>query len=268
MELKAEYRVKYQKEPIRTKDYSYFVLGGDIGGTNINIGIFGVRDNRPAFLFSMHFTSQELNSLIPAIHKTIDYATKKHHLHVEKACFGATGRISANRDFGRLTNVKWDLSTKEILEKTSLKSAVLINDFEAIGYGVNLLDLNNETDIFKVKHNLHLHKELPKATKAIIGAGTGLGKSILVYSHTHEAYIPIPSEGGHEDFPAHNEFEVELLNFIRKRRNIKPAVSYEEVISGRGLEIIYLFLRSLKKFKTTPYTQKIDRSKDIDQKIK
>ena len=254
--------VRYREKPIRTKDYSCFVLGGDIGGTHTNMGIFGLRNNRPVLLFSLHFKSQELNSLIPAIHKTVECATKKHHLNVENACFGAAGRISADRDFGRLTNVKWAISTKEILEKTLLKSAVLINDFEAIGYGVNLLNLSNETDIFKVKHNLHLHKELPQATKAIIGAGTGLGKSILIYSDTHRTYIPIPSEGGHGDFPVHNEFEMELLDFIKKCRNIKHVVSYEEVISGRGVEIIYLFLRHLKKFKTTPYTQEIDKSKD------
>jgi len=39
--------------------------------------------------------------------------------------------------------------------------------------GVDLLDFNNDTGIFKVKHNLHLHKELPKATKAVVGAGPG-----------------------------------------------------------------------------------------------
>ncbi len=43
--------------------------------------------------------------------------------------------------------------------------------------GVNLLNLNNETDIFKVKHNLHLHKELPQATEAITGAETGGAKA-------------------------------------------------------------------------------------------
>lgn len=42
--------------------------------------------------------------------------------------------------------------------------------------GVNLLNLNNETDIFKVKHNLHLHQELPKASEAIAGAETGEAK--------------------------------------------------------------------------------------------
>lgn len=260
--MKVEYAIKHEREGIRNEDYSCFVLGGDIGGTHTNLGIFGVRGNRPILIFSLHFKSQELNSLIPAVEKVVDYTKKEHDIHVERACFGAAGRISADRDSGQLTNVEWDITTKEILEKTSLKSALLINDFEAIGYGINLLDLSNESDIFKIKHNPHLHNELPEATKAIIGAGTGLGKSILVYSDTHKIYVPIPSEGGHGDFPARTEFELELVNFIKKQRRIKSAVSYEEVISGRGLEILYLFLRALRGAKPTKYTLEIDESKD------
>lgn len=260
--MKVEYAIKHEREGIRNEDYSCFVLGGDIGGTHTNLGILGVRGNRPILLFSLHFKSQELNSLIPAVDRVVDYTKKEHDIHVERACFGAAGRISADRDSGQLTNVEWDITTKEILEKTSLKSALLINDFEAIGYGINLLDLSNESDIFKIKHNPHLHNELPKATKAVIGAGTGLGKSILVYSDTHKIYVPIPSEGGHGDFPAQNHLELELLDFIKKKRNIKRAVNYEEVISGRGLEVIYLFLRTLKRFGGTSYTEAIDKSKE------
>lgn len=93
-----EYAIKHEREGIRNEDYSCFVLGGDIGGTHTNLGIFGVRGNRPILLFSLHFKSQELNSLIPAVDRVVDYTKKEHDIHVERACFGAAGRISADRD--------------------------------------------------------------------------------------------------------------------------------------------------------------------------
>jgi len=43
--------------------------------------------------------------------------------------------------------------------------------------GVSLLNLNNDADISKTKHNLYLHKELPEATEAITGAETGGAKT-------------------------------------------------------------------------------------------
>jgi len=61
--------------------------------------------------------------------------------------------------------------------------------------GVNLLDLNNETDIFKVKHNLHLHKELPKATEAITGAETGGAKAHWCVQILAILASPSPAKG-------------------------------------------------------------------------
>ena len=244
------------------KEYIDFVLGGDIGGTNTNIGVSGIKNNRPVLLFSLHFKSQKLYSLIPAINETLEYAQDNHKIEITNACFGVAGPISIIHDFSKLTNVKWQVDAKEILDKTPLSSVFIVNDLEAVGYGINLLDIKNKKDIFNIKNKLNLQKELLKATKAIIGAGTGLGKSILVYEDYYGAHIPIPSEGGHGDFPVQNEFELELLNFIKNYRKIKQSISYEEVISGRGIEAIYLFLKNSGKFKITRYIEEIDKSED------
>jgi glucokinase len=258
--MNPDYKLGYHKEGIDVNDYSYFVLAGDIGGTNTNLGICGVKDEIPVLLFSLLFKTQELSSVIPAVNKTLEYAKDKHGIEINDACFGAAGAVSSNHDFCRLTNAEWGVSSKEILEKTPIESVFIINDFEAIGYGVNLLDVNNEKDIFNIKHKSDRQKELLKETKAIIGAGTGFGKSILVYEKDCDAYVPVQSEGGHGDFPAQNEFEIKLLEFIKQCREIKKPVSYEEVLSGRGIEAIYLFLINSKKFKTTKYTKEISES--------
>jgi len=159
----------------------------------------------------------------------------------------------------KLTNAKWNVSTKELIDKTPLKKVFIINDFQTIGFGLNLLDFNNKNDIYHIRRGKN-EMEPSKATKAIIGAGTGLGKSILIYDEHFDAYLPIPTEGGHGDFPAQNNLELQLIEFVKKLRGISNPLSYEELLSGRGIEGIYLFLRNRREIKETKYTREIDDS--------
>jgi glucokinase len=99
-------------------------------------------------------------------------------------------------------------------------------------------------------------------TKAIIGAGTGLGKSILTYDEHFNAYIPNPSEGGHGDFPAQSEFELELIDYVKKLRGISEPLIYEELLSGRGIENIYLFLKDTQGLNDSQFTNEINNSTD------
>jgi glucokinase len=56
---------------------------------------------------------------------------------------------------------------------------------------------------------------LRKGTVVLIAAGTGLGEAILVWNG-QDASLPMASEGGHSDFAARNEEEIELLRYLQK----------------------------------------------------
>jgi len=226
--MMKNYRLRYFKNKF---NYDSYGLAGDIGGTNTNLCIAGIRRNKPELLFSMHFKSAELRSLLPAVEEIIKYAKEKHCISVRNCCFGVAGPVSG--DYARTVNLKWDVDAKALSRKTGLK-IMLINDFQAIGYGINLI---SKKDLFAVRNGKGY------GNKAVLGAGTGLGKSILFFDG--KRYIPMPSEGGHEDFPCQNEFELKLAEFIRKKKKIKQ-INYEELVSGRGLEIIYEFLSKKK----------------------
>jgi glucokinase len=251
--------IKYVEKNISDKEnleeFDSFVMGIDIGGTNTNIGIAGIKTKKLELLFSLSFKTQELDSLIPAILETLNYCKSRYNISISTGCIGAAGVVSASKDFASLTNADWNVEIKEILEKTDLKSVFIINDFQAIGYGINLLDHNNSQDIFKLRKEQSI-KTIQ--TKAILGAGTGLGKSILVFDKQLKAFIPIPSEGGHNDFPAENEFELKLADFVKKLRGISQPLTYEELLSGRGIESIYLFLKENQQFKKSTFTDEID----------
>lgn len=235
--------------------YRKFILAGDIGGTNTNLGLFGMKKKPPELLIFFHFKSGKLQGLHEAVNETLKLIEKKFSVRVTKACFAVAGVLSPNRDYAEITNAEWNVDRKILLKKTELKHVILLNDFEAIGYGINLL---KKKDISVIKKA----KRIAKAPIVVIGAGTGLGKTTLIYDEHEKSYIPIHSEAGHSDFPAQSEKELELINFIKKYKRIKGNVPYEQVLSGQGLENIYLFLKRSKRFPSTKYTKQINKSKN------
>ena len=251
---KKEYK-KFNK-----KSYDYFLLAGDIGGTNTNLGIFGIKNSLPRLIASLNFKSKELKGLHEAVNGALAYAQKNYKIKITKSCFAVAGVLSQNKNYINTTNIKWDVSKKELLRKTRLKQILLINDFEAIGYGVNILSKKDAVAIKKAK-------KTSKSPIIIIGAGSGLGKSTLIYDKNTKLYIPFPSEAGHSDFAAQNQQELELAYFIKKFKKINQNVSYEQVLSGQGLSNIYSFLRKSKKFKETKYTKEIDKLKNQPELI-
>ena len=253
-----EYELKIFNEKNLKKVYSEYLLGIDVGGTYTNIGVAGLEKNKPVLLFSLNFESQKLNSLIQVINKTLTYAKTNYNIDISFACIGAAGVISPKNDFAKLTKLPWDVDLKEILQETPLKKAFIINDFQAIGYAINLLDKNNKNDLIEIRLGEISNQNCE--TKVVIGAGTGLGKSILYFDKKYNSYIPKASEGGHADFPVENNSELELLDFIKNFRKIQKPIIYEELISGRGLESIYLFLRKNREYDETKYTKEIDES--------
>lgn len=257
---KVNYSIRNFEEKPSEKKFLSYILGADVGGTNTNIGIAGIQNSKPVLLFSLDFKSKEFNSLVPAINEALKYADEKYDIKVNSACFGVAGITYPKQDYIELTNVDWNISKQEIIEKTSLNKITFINDFQAVGYGFNLLDHNNKSDFFDIRKVIN--QENIFSNKVILGAGTGLGKSILIFDKNSNIFIPNPSEGGHEDFPAQNNFEIQLLEFIKDFRGISQPITYEELLSGRGIESIYTFLKKLNQFDETNYTNEIDNSQN------
>ncbi len=247
------------------KKLNPYIIGIDVGGTNVNSGILGIKDKKIQLLFSLNFKTKNIDSIIDVINKILE-ESKKYNIKIDTACIAAAGVISKNKKYVKLTNASFDIKKEEIIKNTSLKNVFLINDFQALAYGIKFLNHKNKEEIFTIRKNKENNKKT-YLTKTLIGAGTGFGKNILLYDKKLDKYISIPSEGGHTDFPIQNDFEKQLIDFIKKLRKIDKPVTYEEVLSGRGLEGIYKFLKNIKKFEETKYTKKIDNSEDMAQLI-
>jgi glucokinase len=227
-------------------NFSKYVLGIDVGGTNTNIAFAGVDQEKPILLFSLDFKSQEISTLNQALIIALEYAKKKYDITISSCCIGAPGIVSENHDFAELTNISWSIDGKILSQSTGISSIYIINDFQLIGYGVNLIDPTKQDDIIILKKNNT--QNYLKSIKAIIGAGTGLGKCILFYDEKDDIYYPIESEGGHSDFPVYTEEEFGLLGFIKQKIGFHYPITYENVISGSGLLNIYEYLKQSGKY--------------------
>ena len=244
-----------QYKKFNKKSHGSFILGADLGGTNTNLGVFGIKNNNPELLLLFHFKSKELGSLHHAIIETLDCIIKNHKIRITKACIAGAGVVSPDRSSISITKLDWNLTRKELSGNTGLTKIIFINDFEAIGYGINML---RKADVAVIKKA----RKIPEAASVVIGAGTGLGKTTLAYDIHYKSYVPLPSEAGHCDFPAQSKQEIELVDFIKKRKKIKQNVSYEQIVSGIGLENIYLFLRKNGKINPTKSTKEADKAKN------
>ena len=238
------------------RQFEGFVLGGDVGGTNTNIAVAGVREGKAVLLYSAHFESRSLSSLLPAIREAIDYGREKYGIEVGRGVVGVAGPVT-DPERAKPTNLPWTVDAGEIKRELGFEEFRIENDFMILGRGIESL---KEADLFEAKAGEAEFGE----TRAVIGAGTGLGKAILVYDG--KRYRPVPSEGGHADFPVQDQFDLDLADFIRGGRDT-PA-SYEDLLSGRGIEGIYDFLREKRggTEKTGEIEDAVDRAAAISKR--
>ena len=242
----------------KKSSFGYLLLGMDIGATSTRAGIFGVKGKKPKLLCYSKAKSGKSSSLIRLIGEAADYADKNYKSPLKKACIGVAGMVSKERDYAEMTNLNLRLDRRALMKSTKLREILLLNDFEAIGYSINILSGNSLIPIKK-------SDKIANAPVVAIGAGTGLGKTTLLYSHELKHYVPVPSEAGHSDFAAQEKEEINLVNFIKQNEKIRN-VSYEDVLSGRGLARIYAFLNS-KGIKSAKYAKEINKAKNKPELI-
>lgn len=195
------------------------VLAGDIGGTKtwLRLSCAGrvLREER--------FDSAAFAGLTPMVAGFLDDAAP------ESACFGVAGPVRGGS--AQITNLPWRIDAAEIAARFAIPRVELINDFQAVAYGIEALAPG---DLLTLQSG-QVQQQGPRA---VIGAGTGLGEGYLVWQDG--AYRALPSEGSHADFAPADELQAELWRWLKKRYG---HVSWERVVSGPGLEVIYRFLR-------------------------
>lgn len=135
-----------------------------------------------------------------------------------------------------MTNLGWEINAATIKSKFGIPATVL-NDFEAVGYGVPVL---NDADVLKL-HDVPREDQGPIA---VLGPGTGLGEAQLFWDDTLGNYRVFPSEGAHATFAPRGWKQRALQAHVQGERN---HCSVERVGCGDGIVRIYRFLCSDEK---------------------
>ena len=196
------------------------IIAGDIGGTKtllrcVEDGAIGVEQR----FESVSFRSFDL---------LLAEFFKRCGKPIDAACFAVAGPVLEGH--AEVTNLGWSIDAVTLAKAFDIREIALINDFYAVALGVPLLGADDVVA-------LHPGKRRPREPIAILGAGTGLGEAIVIWSG--DVWNVVPSEGGHADFAPQDELQTELLLALLERYG---HVSWERVCSGMGLESIYAFL--------------------------
>lgn len=215
-------------------------LIADIGGTNIRIAL-AIQTPEIVINDIETYQCKEFSSLAEVLAHYIE--VKALNNHIINACFAIACPVDT--DLISMTNLPWQFSQQALKQALKLNSLHFINDYTAIAMAVPLL-----SDKQKIKiggGSLVAGKPI-----SVCGPGTGLGVANLIplTISGKEEWHCISGEGGHIDFAPVNEIEQQVMNFIQ---GIKKRVSYEQLLSGYGLEQIYqalLFINQGKEITT------------------
>ncbi|HET7910108.1 MAG TPA: glucokinase [Nitrospira sp.] len=236
------------------------ILAGDIGGTKTHLALYDWTGDRidPLRLETFHsadyasldeLLTEFLSPRKPAL--PVDQAAQAAQEEasppapvLEAACFGVAGPVLENHS--RTTNLPWVVDGSALSKQFEIPHVRLLNDLEAMAYGVLLLRPDELVTLNAGSAPSH------KQAIALIAAGTGLGEAILFWDGSR--YRPMPSEGGHTDFAPNSDEEIDLLRYVRSQY---LHVSYERVLSGPGLLAIYEYVRDAKKNEPTWLAEKI-----------
>lgn len=231
---------------------SYSILACDVGGTNIRCALVEVNGTSLTTVFVLRVLTCDVVAFADVIMQALAIAREKYNIVVKKAACAVAGYPVKNMDIWRLTNVAWAVEKKEIIQKTTITDVVFLNDFEAIGHSLEALA---EKDLACLNQGTVTIRE----NKVVLGAGTDLGKCIIAWDSTSKQYVPVPSEGGHADFPIHNQEELLLITFLQKKLKSNEPIRWGKILSGWGISNIYQFLEQNGTYAVTEYSHIIKK---------
>jgi glucokinase len=203
------------------------ILAADIGGTKSRLAAFELDGNRLRVVVEKVYPSQEHAGLAEIV---ADFV-KTEGIPVRSACFGVAGPVRKGRC--NFSNLSWTIDAAELAGQLRLKSVGLINDLEALAFGLDALESKDFVTISEGASDA-------EGNIAVVSAGSGLGEAGLYWDGFR--HHPFACEGGHTEFAPKNDVEVALLQYLMKKYGHQH-VSYERILSGPGVQNIYEFLR-------------------------
>ena len=200
-------------------------LVADIGGTNTRVALADGTRLLPETV--RKYANRHFPGLESVLRK---YIEEEGNVDCKGACVAVAGPV---RDgVGTMTNLDWTIDKDTLRRAAHAEHVAILNDLQAQGHAIDFVAPENIDVVIQGTGT-----PSPQAAKLVIGVGTGFNAAPVFHTERGR-YVP-PSECGHANLPIRNEHELRLCQFVETAHGF-PAV--EGVLSGRGLERVYLFL--------------------------
>ena len=197
----------------------------DIGGTHAR---FALLDAQGQYYAEQTLICTDFSGLTAAVNAYLHTVGARHP---RRAALAVATPITG--DWIEFTNSAWSFSTEAARRELGLEQLTILNDFTALALALPLLAPEERRAVGG-------GAAVPEAPIALIGPGTGLGVSGLVWSG--QRWIPLQTEGGHVTFSPVNEHEWSLSRILQRQFG---HVSPERLLSGPGLVNLYQALAEL-----------------------
>ncbi|KMW57382.1 Glucokinase [Candidatus Rhodobacter oscarellae] len=198
-------------------------LVADVGGTNTRVGLArGTALDQSSVTRFRNEAFDDLGAVLSA------YMAERALEAVDGAAVAMAGPV---RDgVAELTNLNWRIDLPGLRAVTGGTHAAVLNDLQAQGYGLTHIAPQNLREI--------VPGPTGDGTKVVVGIGTGFNIA-PVYPTPNGAFVP-PSEAGHVSLPVHSQTDLSLAAHVAQSHGFADV---EEVLSGRGVENVYAWLR-------------------------
>ena len=217
-----------------TSGYERFLLAGDVGGTNTNLGLVGVRPGGLDLLHEIEVPSKTVDDFPALVARTAQrYEQDLPGIRVEACSIGANGPVKDN--YCHIHNLAWQIDGEAVRRASGLPT-IIVNDFTSVSYALPFIDTSDPNQAVV----LHSGSGPQGDVRAVIGAGTGMGVGALLQQGTR--YLALPSEGGHIDFAPFDSLTESFRSFVEKKVGTFPSV--ELCCSGIGLRNLFLFAKA------------------------
>ena len=167
------------------------ILAGDIGGTNSRLAFFDASNGRLKLVHEAVYPSRDYSGLEQIVSSFVRQDSGK----LDAACFGVAGPVREGR--AQISNLPWAVETASLSTELNVRATFLINDLEAMAWGVAALQGSDGVILNSGATNA-------SGNRAVIAAGTGLGQAGMYWDgREHQIFA---CEGGHADYVHRERF--------------------------------------------------------------
>ena len=244
------------------------VLIADIGGTNARLSIVLIEKNTSE-LKTIEIDKTTYTTFEHANLKSIlsNYISKfKNTPHFPKfAVLGIPGALINNKVI--VSNALPDLNNTtgaEMAREIGIEHVIYLNDFNVNGYSIQSKILEENVDYIQLNPGVTPE---PNTTKAMVGAGTGLGMGYLTKTSLMKYYSVHSSEGGCQDFAPTTELQEKYKNYLAATLKVK-CPSVEMACCGSSISIMFWFFeKEMKVQGNKEIIKEMDAAKGCQTKL-